>query len=174
MIVMDKISAVYKIVNEITGEFYIGSSVDVERRWASHKHPSTWKRYPNSKMYQDMQRYGVDKFRFQILAPVMPEYLKQVEQEFIEMLKPTYNNYNAKGLDVERQKESQKEYSQSEKGKRAKKEYSQSEKGKRAKKRYRNQLCTFNGETLTLHALAARFYRAGMPHPTNEAKRYLI
>lgn len=28
---MEKISAVYKIVNEVTGDFYIGSSVDVKR-----------------------------------------------------------------------------------------------------------------------------------------------
>ena len=81
------ISAVYKIVNEVTGDFYVGSSRNVYSRWAAHKYPSTWKQHPNSLMYQDMQKYGVENFRFQILVPVMPEYLKQVEQEYIEMLK---------------------------------------------------------------------------------------
>lgn len=91
-----KISAVYKIVNEVTGDSYIGSSKDVEHRWAQHTRPSSWAKQPNSQLYKDMQKYGVDKFRFQILAPVIPESLKQVEQEFIEMLKPTYNDRRAK------------------------------------------------------------------------------
>lgn len=176
-----KISAVYKIVNEVTGDSYIGSSNDVKRRWITHKKPSVWKKYPNNPMYQDMQKYGVDKFKFQILCPVMEEYLKQVEQECIEMLKPTYNNYNAKGLDVERQKETIKKYEQSEKRKEAKKKaakkYEQSEKGKETKKKYQkkyhNQLCSYNGETLTLNALKMRFRRAGIPHPTLEAKKYI-
>lgn len=37
---MNKISAVYKIVNKVTGDFYIGSSKDVKRRWIQHKCPS--------------------------------------------------------------------------------------------------------------------------------------
>lgn len=119
-----------------------------------------WKYRPN-KMYQDMQQYGVDKFRFQILVPVMPEYLKQVEQELIEMLKPTYNKYSAKGVDVEKRKE-------------ALKKYQQSEKCKDYQKKYNNQLCNYNGETITLHALASRFFRAGIPHAVIEAKKYLL
>ena len=174
----NKIIAVYKIVNTVTGDFYIGSSVDVKRRWASHKCPSSWKFKPNNKMYQDMQKYGVDKFRFQILAPVMEEYLKQVEQEFIEMLKPTYNNYNAKGWDVERHKASQKKYNQSDKGKASQTKYFQSDKGKQARKiavnKYLNRLCEYNGETLTLSALSSRFHKVGISHPVLEAKKYLI
>ena len=157
---MEKISAVYKIVNEVTGDSYIGSSRDVKRRWAAHKSPSRWKYRPN-KLYQDMYKYGVDKFRFQILVPVMPEHLKQVEQECIEMLKPTYNNNNAKGRDVERYKETQKKYYQS-------------KKGKETRKKYQSQLCSYNGETLTLWALYLRFRKDGVKNPAQEAKKYLL
>lgn len=166
---MNKISAVYKIVNTITGDCYIGSSKDVMNRWACHKCTSTWNRHPNNKLYKDMHKYGVDKFRFQILAPVIPEYLKQVEQELIEMLHPTYNNYNAKGIDTERQKA----YFQSEKGKERIKKYLQSEKGKESQKKYRSQRCYYKGETLTLDALSKRFKKAGIEHPTVEARKYL-
>lgn len=121
---MEKISAVYKIVNTVTKDFYIGSSKNVMSRWAKHKSPSRWKEHPNSPMYCDMQKYGVDKFRFQILAPVMPEYLKDVEQEFIGMLHPTYNDRRSKGRDVERYKEYQKEYNYSEKGRKIQKKIS--------------------------------------------------
>lgn len=72
---MNKISAVYKIVNTVTGDFYVGSSRNVKKRWRAHKSPSNWKEEPNKLLYIDMQKYGVDKFRFQILAPVMPEHL---------------------------------------------------------------------------------------------------
>ena len=177
-----KISAVYKITNTVTGDFYIGSSKDVKRRWAAHKCPSNWKNYPNKKLYQDMKKYGIDKFELQILAEVEPEKLKEVEQKFIQTLQPTYNDRNANGWDIERQKEYQKEYRQSDKGKESKrkyqKKYRQSDKGKESKRKYnnkyKNQLCSYNGEKLTLNALYQRFTKAGIPHPTLEAKKYLI
>ena len=116
-----KISAVYKITNTVTGDFYIGSSKDMKERWRSHKRPSVWKKYKNNQLYQDMQKYGLDKFEFEILEEVEPEELKIAEQYFIETLKPTYNNRNANGWDIERYKKTQKEYQ---------KEYQKSDKGK--------------------------------------------
>ena len=194
-----KISAVYKITNTITGDFYIGSSKNVKQRWAVHKCQSKWKECPNNPMYLDMQKYGTDKFVFEILEEVEIEHLKEKEQEFIEKLKPTYNRCNAKGLDIERRKEThkkaQKKYEKSEKRKKAKKEYNKEyhksdkykeyqkeyqksdkfkEHQKEFYKEYNNQLCCYNGEVLTLHALSKRFSRAGIPHPQIEAKKYLL
>lgn len=179
---MNKISAVYKIVNTLTNECYVGSSKNVFHRWADHKCPSTWKKCHNSLLYQDFQKYGLDKFQFQILVPVIPEYLKQVEQELIEMLHPTYNNYRANGWDVERhnecKKKSTRKYQQSDKGKEARRKYFQSEKGKeinrKRSKKYVSQLCSYNGKTLTLNALILRFRRAGIKYPILEAKKYLL
>ena len=156
-----KIIGVYKITNTITGDFYIGSSKDVKQRWANHKKASTWKRFPNSPMYLDIQKYGTNKFSFQILAEVEVDKLKETEQQFIEKLKPTYNNRNANGWNVERRKETKKEYEKTDK----RKEY---------KKQYHNQLCCYNGETITLNALSMRFKRKGIEHYTLEAKKYLL
>ena len=173
-----KISGIYKITNTVTGDFYIGSSKDVKRRWESHKWPSIWKQCKNNPMYQDMQKYGVDKFEFEILEEVEESFLKEKEQEFIETLKPTYNNYRAKGWDIERHKEAcrkaSRKYEKSDKRKKSKKEYEKSDKRKKYKKEYENQLCFYNGETLTLHALRTRFWRQGIINPTIEAKKYLI
>ena len=192
---MNEISAVYKITNTITGDFYIGSSKDVKKRWAHHKWPSTWKNHPNNQMYHDMKNYGIDKFEFQILAEVEIEELKEKEQYFIEMLNPTYNDRNANGWDFERYKESQKEYQKEYKKtnkykkyqkeykktnkykkyqKEYQKEYQKSDKCKEYQKEYYNQLCSYNGETLTLRALYKRFWRQGIPHPAQEAKKYLL
>lgn len=165
-----KISAVYQIKNMVTGERYVGSSNNVYRRWESHKEPSRWKQHPNSKLYKDFQEYGLENFIFSILAPVEKEYLRQVEQEFIDTLQPTYNSNRANGLDVEKRKA----YEQSEKRKESHKAYHQSEKYKAQKKAYESRLCNYNGETLTLRALSIRFCIAGIPHPVLEAKKYLL
>ena len=159
------ISGIYRITNTVTGDFYIGSSKDINRRWASHKWPSVWKQRKNNPMYLDMKKYGVDKFEFEIIAEVEADSLKEIEQHFIETLNPTYNNINAKGMDFERYKKSQKEYRESDKRK---------ESHKKAQNKYDNQLCSYNGETLTLHALSMRFERKGLSNPTQEAKKYLL
>ena len=159
-----KISGIYKITNTVTNDFYIGSSNDVKRRWKEHKKPSTWKRFPNNQLYQDMQEYGKDKFVFEVLEEVEEVeegFLKVTEQKFIETLKPTYNKKRANGFDFERRKKYKKEYDKSDKRKKYQKEYS-------------NQLCSYNGETLTLHALSIRFLKQGIDHPVLEAKKYLI
>ena len=158
---MNKICAVYKITNTITGDFYIGSSKNVKNRWMSHKKPSTWNKCPNNQLYLDMKKYGVDKFELQILEEAEIEQLKEKEQWFIELLKPTYNNNNAKGWDIERRKEYNRKYNKSDKCK----EY---------RKQYYNQLCLYNGQTLTLKALSMRFMRKGIDNPTAEAKKYLL
>ena len=143
-----KICGVYKVTNTITGDFYIGSSKNVKRRWIEHKAPSRWNDNPSYPLYLDMKKYGVDKFVFEIIAEVEAGKLKEMEQQFIEKLNPTYNQMNAKGLNVERQKEHKREY--------------------------KSQLCCYNGEVLTLCALSHRFQRAGIDHPQIEAKKYLI
>ena len=182
-----KICGIYKITNTVTGDFYIGSSKDVKHRWESHKWPSSWKNNPNKQLYQDMKKYGVDKFEFEIIAEVEEASLKEIEQQFIETLKPSYNNNNAKGLDIERRKKYCKEYKKTDKYQKYYKEYNKSDKCKEYKKsekgkeshrkavnKYYNQLCFYNGETLTLNALSKRFVSQGIPHPTLEAKKYLI
>ena len=164
-----KISGVYKITNTVTGDFYIGSSKDVKKRWTAHKSPSRWNENPNNLMYHDMKRYGLDYFVFEILANVESEQLKETEQQFIETLKPTYNSYKANGIDSEKRRKTHnkaiRKYRQTEKGKKHTKEYN---------KNYCNQICSYNGEILTLDKLRYRFTKAGIEHPTIEAKKYLL
>ena len=133
---MNKIIGIYKITNTVTGDFYIGSSKNVKQRLACHKCQSTWNECPNKQLYQDMQKYGLDKFELQILEEAEADKLKETEQQFIETLKPTYNNINANGLNVERRKEYQKEYNKEYQKSDKYKEYEKSDKRKKAKKEY--------------------------------------
>ena len=165
----EKIIGVYKITNIITGDFYIGSSKDIKRRWANHKCLSKWNEHPNNPMYLDMKKYGLDKFDFQVIEEVESEYLKETEQKFIETLKPTYNSNRAKGFDIERLKES---------NRKASRKYQKSAKYKKthrkANNKYNNKPCYYNGETLTLCALYKRFRKAGVENPILEAKKYIL
>ena len=169
-----KICGIYKITNTVTGDCYIGSSKDVKRRWAQHKCPYTWNECPNSPLYKDMQKYGIDKFVFEILEEVEESFLKEKEQQFIETFKPSYNSNNASGLDIERRKKYKKKYNKSDKRKKYNKEYEKTDKRKKYKKEYNNKLCFYNNETITLCALRTRFMRQGISNPTEEAKKYLL
>ena len=160
-----KISGVYKIMNTITGDFYIGSRNDAKRSWAEHKRKSVWNKCPNNQLYLDMRKYGIENFVFEVIEEAEESFLKETEQKFIETLKPTYNSNRANGWDIERYKEYQKEYQKTEKGK---------ESHRKARDKYQNQLCLYNGETLTLHALVIRFSKAGVEHSAKEAKKYLL
>lgn len=160
-----KISAVYQIKNVITGEIYIGSSVDVKSRWAHHKCPGRWNDNPNIKLYQAFKKYGLDKFEFIILSTVISEDLRKVEQQFIDMLQPAYNDRRSKGLDVERMIKYNKRRSKSEKRKELHKKYMN---------KYNNKRCLYNGEELTLAALISRLRRHGISNPIQEARKYLI
>ena len=161
----NKTAGVYKITNIITGDFYIGSSKDIKRRWTSHKCLSMWKRYSNLRLYKDMAKYGLDNFIFEVLEET--DSLKEREQYWIEQLKPSYNNNWAQGLDIERHKKTSKRYH--------KEWYKVNRDKKLAKNKvYYSRLCFYEGKTLTLKTLSIRFCRQGIPHPTLKAKEYLI
>ena len=158
---MMNIAGVYKITNNITGDFYIGSSKDIKIRWASHKRPSVHKQRPNSKLYKAMASYGLDNFTFEVIEET--DNLREREQYWIEQLKPSYNNNWAQGLDIERSRLYNREYHK------AHYDYELA-----AVKAYNNRVCLYKGETLTLNALALRLRQQGIAHPYKEAKKYLL
>ena len=161
----NKISGVYKITNNITGEFYIGSSKNIKKRWTNHKLISVWKRHPNVKLYKALAQYGRDNFTIEVIEET--NNLREREQYYIEQLKPTYNDRHADGQDAERYKETRR---------RCSKEWCKIHRNEHLTKikEHDNRICFYEGETLTLAALSNRFCRQGMPHPTLNAKKYLI
>lgn len=75
---MNKVSGIYKITNNITGDFYIGGSKDIKMRWKDHKSPSKWARWPGMKLYQAFIKYGLDQFKFEVIEET--SMLKEREQ----------------------------------------------------------------------------------------------
>ena len=167
-----KTSGVYQIINTITGDFYIGSSIDLKKREKEHFSSSVWKYKPNKPLYKDMQQYGKDNFLFKPIWLCDPKELKKYEQIAIDKYKPKYNVCAAyTGMSKEEyKKQYYKEHTDS--IKQYNKEHADSK--KQYNKQYRNQQCLYENEMLSLNALRIRFSRKGIEHPTLEAKKYLI
>ena len=172
----NKISGIYKITNIITGDFYIGSSRNIEKRWYKHRSPSGQKQLPNSKLYKAMAQYGRDNFTFEIIEKT--DNLKDREQYWIDRLKPIYNINRAKGKDKDSIRQYYKEYY-----KEYHKEHREENKARMEKynnahraeiNNYYQRLCLYEGKTLTLNALKYKLSKLGFSHPVQEAKKYLL
>ena len=169
---MQKISGIYKITNMITGDFYIGSSVNIKWRFTQHKSPSTWALKQGMKLYQAMIQYGLNNFEFEILEETND--LHNREQYWIEQLHPIYNRNNAKGLDKEKVKKASKRYYNVHKENFKEYYKSNCDKWNTYQNKYQSRICLYNDETLTLGALYHRFRSQGIAHPFKEAKKYLL
>lgn len=83
-------SGIYKITNEITGKFYIGSAKDIDWRWFEHKRDLRLQSHCNPKLQHSWNFYGADKFTFIILEEVEPDQQKLFEREqyYLDVFKP--------------------------------------------------------------------------------------
>lgn len=61
---------VYKILNRKNGKFYIGSSVDVEKRFSSHKKELIAGTHNNKHLQNAWNKYGEDSFEFLVIEEV--------------------------------------------------------------------------------------------------------
>lgn len=76
---------IYKITNTVTGDFYIGQTIDFHERELQHK------RDPQPKMRDDVEKYGWDAFKFEVVEECSREELNDKENYYITKLDPAYN-----------------------------------------------------------------------------------
>ncbi|MBR5913882.1 MAG: GIY-YIG nuclease family protein [Selenomonadaceae bacterium] len=76
---------IYMITNTITGDFYIGQTIDFDRRKREHM------RNPQPGMRDDVEKYGWSNFTFLVLEKCPAEKLTERENFFISALNPVYN-----------------------------------------------------------------------------------
>jgi group I intron endonuclease len=82
---------VYKIENTLTGDFYIGSSVNLNKRLTTHKNKLSRGCHDNLHLQNSWCKYGESNFKFAPLIICDEENLLMYEQLFIDNLVPTYN-----------------------------------------------------------------------------------
>lgn len=85
-------SGIYKIVNNITGDIYVGSAVDIKRRFRKHKSDLNLHRHPNIILQRAFDKYGEVNLLFDIIECVNNKNnLIVKEQHYIDTLNPKYN-----------------------------------------------------------------------------------
>lgn len=87
----NKISGIYKITNTITNDFYIGSSIDVNKRFLQHLNKLLNKTHRNCYLQRSYNKYGKETFIFELLYKCPKEYLIILENKCIEVFNPKYN-----------------------------------------------------------------------------------
>ena len=94
-----KKSGIYKITNKFNGRFYIGSSVDLVKRWGAHKSDLLHNRHHNPFFQNDYNlcknKYGEEPLTYEILECVSDDELLLREQYYLDMyFDDKNNNYN--------------------------------------------------------------------------------
>lgn len=87
-------SGIYKIINSLTGKFYIGSAVNLKSRWRNHRFDLANGDHHNKHLQNAWNKYGSDAFVFEILEEVNLTELIQTEQLWIDATWATGMLYN--------------------------------------------------------------------------------
>lgn len=91
------ICGIYSIRNKINGKKYIGSSVDIYRRWGVHLRNLVRHRHPNEHLQRAWDQYGKNNFEFVIEEICDPDVRFVKEQEWCD----NYQTYNRdKGYNI--------------------------------------------------------------------------
>jgi len=83
-------SGVYAIVCQ-NGHLYIGSAVDIAKRWGHHRPVLRQGKHHSSHLQRAWDKYGESAFRFTVLQECEPEELVAIEQSWMDTLQPEYN-----------------------------------------------------------------------------------
>ena len=81
-------TGIYIITNKVSGNTYVGQSIDIKRRFIEHR---TITAEHNQSLKRAFIKYGLENFSFEVLEECSAEMLNEREMFFIEKLKPRYN-----------------------------------------------------------------------------------
>lgn len=81
---------VYEIVNKVNGKRYVGSSVNIESRWANHRSQLKHGKHHSPALQRSWDKYGVDVFEWNVLIECQECDVISIEQSEIEN-KSEYN-----------------------------------------------------------------------------------
>lgn len=89
----EKLSGIYKILNVKSGNFYIGKTIDFEKRKYQHIRDLKNNKHHSFILQRAWNKYNEEDFIFEIIFECIPEefYLVKLENYFIKNLNPKYN-----------------------------------------------------------------------------------
>jgi group I intron endonuclease len=125
-------SGIYLIKNIENKKVYIGSAVNIDKRWKKHKADLEKGKHHSCLLQRAWNKYGEQSFKFEIIEEVLnPEHLLSYEQVYLDYYKSYENDkgYNickvaGSTYGITYTEESKKKISESNKGKNAGKKHS--------------------------------------------------
>ena len=101
---MRKIIGIYSITHIESGKLYIGSALNVEKRWSEHRAELTYNNHDNQRLQNAWNKYGPHAFEFKILEELPHSTsLLQREQHWMDK----FQSYNRdKGFNIRKKAES--------------------------------------------------------------------
>ena len=92
----DKVCGIYKITNILTQECYIGQSVNIKDRFSEHIKAGVGATEASvtNKLYQAIQRYGIQNFAFELIEACSSSELNAKEKYFIGLYQSDTSGYN--------------------------------------------------------------------------------
>ena len=96
IILQDKTkTGIYKITNTQNDQCYIGQSLNIYKRWCDHCKAGLGIDTPvGNKLYQSMQKTGLEYFTFELLCECPKEELDEKEKYFIELYQSDLYGFN--------------------------------------------------------------------------------
>jgi len=84
-------SGIYLIENKVNGRKYIGSAVNIDKRWKEHRRQLTEGRHHSRFMQRCWNKHGHESFEFRTLLLCSRDNLLFYEQALLDGWKPEYN-----------------------------------------------------------------------------------
>jgi len=89
---------IYKITCIPNGKIYVGSSVDVHRRWGLHRTDLNTGKNNNKYLLRAFEKYGKESFMWEVIEECSQNILWEREQYYLDTLQP----FNEKGYNSAR------------------------------------------------------------------------
>jgi len=86
-------SGVYLFINNITGDYYVGSSISLSKRMGNHFYHANSNKNTKILLYRAMRKYKLENFSLAILDFCSSDVIicSDLEQKWIDYYKPKYN-----------------------------------------------------------------------------------
>lgn len=84
---------IYKIINVITGDYYVGSSLNLFNRYKNHLYKLNKQIHRNNILNRAWKKYGAQAFVFVVIEKTNLQHkeLRILEQKYLDTLNPVYN-----------------------------------------------------------------------------------
>jgi group I intron endonuclease len=167
---MKGFSGIYKIINLITEDFYIGQAINLRQRKTEHFSRLKRGKHHNHYLQNSFNKHGEENFKFEILLFCEIWELTRYEQGLVDRLKPIYNSNTVcvtSRLGILHSEETKQKMSEKAKGniyslgaihsEESKQKSSESNKGQKRSEETRQRLSeSHKGKTLTEESIRKR------------------